>query len=312
MTSIIGKTLRLNSFVPSSDMKRDEQEIIRNLDYDELEKKFQIYKYYPSFIHNNDCSTPRLKAMICDKPIYAKASGAPTKADKAKRSEAKKAQKEERHRLRHERLQEKRDMKHEHRKERHMLREQHREERKTSRIAPPQNINETYVEHVEYAPDSESDVSKGPDSKTETKIQVKPEAIPAFNNPFGSGQATLVANDSVQGDANPREQEYFLRKNSISDRLRGLFFKRPGSEHPAKRSMSFDQTKTNLTSSRAAELSMMKLTENRRPSDDIRTYNFFYFFLSGLCFKTTNSKMIILFSTINPRGLQEAIMYPVV
>lgn len=274
MTSIIGKTFRLNTFAPGSDMKqRDEQEIIRNLDYDELEKKFQIYKYYPSFIHNNDCSTPRLKAMICSKPIYAKASGPTNKPDKAKKSEAKKAEREERHRLRHERVQEKREMKQEHRKERHMLREQHREERKTSRIAPPQNINETYVEHIEYAPESETDFSIRPDSKSEVKS--KPEPVPAFNNPFGSGQATLVANDSASGDANSKEPMGAVRRTSISDRLRGIFLKRPTTEHPAKRSMSFDQTKTNLTSSRAAELSMMKLTENRRPSDDIRTYTFF-------------------------------------
>lgn len=283
MTSIIGKTFRLNTFVPSNDSKeRDEQEIIRNLNYDELEKKFQIYKYYPSFFHNNECSTPRLKAMICNKPIYAKASGPIKKADKAKKSEARKIEREERHRLRHERLQEKHEMKHEQKKERHLLREQHREERKSSRIAPPRNINEMYVEHVEYAPDSESETSRGMNSKTEPKLEMNPELGPAFKNPFDSGQATLVTNDNQSGEGNRKEGENLIRRTSISDRLKGIFLKRPASEHSAKRSMSFDQTKTNLTSSRAAELSLMKLTENRRPSDDIRTYNILFDFPVGL------------------------------
>lgn len=49
-------------------------DFINALDYDDLERRFQIHKYYPKFIHNYDVSTPTIRSMICDKPIYLKAN----------------------------------------------------------------------------------------------------------------------------------------------------------------------------------------------------------------------------------------------
>ncbi|EEQ40989.1 hypothetical protein CLUG_05116 [Clavispora lusitaniae ATCC 42720] len=47
---------------------------VRTLDYDYLERNYNIHKYYPQFIHNTDISTPELRAELSDKPIYAQAS----------------------------------------------------------------------------------------------------------------------------------------------------------------------------------------------------------------------------------------------
>lgn len=286
MTSIIGKTFRINSYAPSSTAREmDEQELIRNLDYAELEEKFQIHKYYPAFIHNKDCLTPRLKAMICDKPIYSKAAVHTKKPEKAKKTQARKSRREEQHRLRTEHIQEKRDLRHEHKKEKHQLRAQHREERKSGRVVnPAKNIEIPFVEHVECVADDteDSDQSKIIHEKEPANPVAPAGKAPSFNNPFGSGQITLVANNSneIKHDrVDPRSDRNLNRRTSISERLKGLFIKKPVPlDIPAKRSMSFDQTKTNLTNSRAAEHAMMKLTENRRPSDDIRTY---FFFLTG-------------------------------
>ncbi|CAK9440264.1 uncharacterized protein LODBEIA_P43640 [Lodderomyces beijingensis] len=43
---------------------------IKNIDYDLLESKYQIFKYCPQYIHNYDISTPVLRDLIVDKPIY--------------------------------------------------------------------------------------------------------------------------------------------------------------------------------------------------------------------------------------------------
>lgn len=263
MTSIIGKTFRINSHTSNSDARElSDQEIIRKLNYEELEKRFQIYKYYPSFFHNNDCSTPRLKALICDKPIYAKASGTvpavEQKSRKAKRIEARKAD-----------MQERQNLKPDQKKEKHAPKEQKRHDRKESSNTV-KNIDKLSVEHIE-------DVS---DKETEKGLDEKHNNVSVFNNPFGSGQVTLQTKTSRTVGSDQRGQtdrSNLDRRVSISERLRGLFIKKSSHENPAKRSMSFDQTKTNMTTSRAAEHILMKLTENRRPSDEIRTYIFYSF-----------------------------------
>lgn len=48
--------------------------VLKNIDYDYLEKHFQIYKYYPSYVHNDEIRTPELKDLIIDKPIYNEAN----------------------------------------------------------------------------------------------------------------------------------------------------------------------------------------------------------------------------------------------
>ena len=44
------------------------------IDYEELESKFQMHKYYPKYFHNYDYSTPVIKDLIANKPIYSNAN----------------------------------------------------------------------------------------------------------------------------------------------------------------------------------------------------------------------------------------------
>lgn len=75
MTAILGKRIdKMTAGVRSSSYQPDNEDYIRTLDYDQLEKQFEIHKYYPKFIHNYDYSTPQIRAMLRDKPIYAKAN----------------------------------------------------------------------------------------------------------------------------------------------------------------------------------------------------------------------------------------------
>ncbi|EGW33163.1 uncharacterized protein SPAPADRAFT_50076 [Spathaspora passalidarum NRRL Y-27907] len=58
----------IQASLQSSD--NDEREIIKHIDYDMLERAYNIHKYYPQYIHNYDISTPVLRMLIVDKPIY--------------------------------------------------------------------------------------------------------------------------------------------------------------------------------------------------------------------------------------------------
>lgn len=58
---------------PSSEEAFD-QKFIRTADYEQLERVFQIHKYYPKFFHNDGISTPELRDLIVDKPIYKDAN----------------------------------------------------------------------------------------------------------------------------------------------------------------------------------------------------------------------------------------------
>lgn len=59
------------TFLLQSLKAKDEISLIN---YEELEKKFQIHKYYPKYFHNEEVSTPVIKELIHDKPIYSKAN----------------------------------------------------------------------------------------------------------------------------------------------------------------------------------------------------------------------------------------------
>lgn len=66
--------LLLNVYDDTEVEEINNDDLIKVLDYQELEEKFQIYKYYPKFIHNYDISTPQIKSLIVNKPIYSKAN----------------------------------------------------------------------------------------------------------------------------------------------------------------------------------------------------------------------------------------------
>ncbi|ABN66559.2 Phosphatidylinositol-4-phosphate 5-kinase and related FYVE finger-containing proteins [Scheffersomyces stipitis CBS 6054] len=60
--------------VPVEETEESNSEFIKSINYDSLEKKYDIHKYYPSYIHNCGISTPVLRDLIIDKPIYADAN----------------------------------------------------------------------------------------------------------------------------------------------------------------------------------------------------------------------------------------------
>lgn len=74
MTALIGKRGEKLTGPVRPDHQPDDEDYIKTLDYEELEKRFEIHKYYPKFIHNYDYSTPQIRQMLRDKPIYAKAN----------------------------------------------------------------------------------------------------------------------------------------------------------------------------------------------------------------------------------------------
>lgn len=136
-----------------------DDDFIKFLDYDDLERRFEIHKYYPNFIHNHDYLTPQIREMISDKPIYAKANEhlknfknpgsrktfiteidvvtgqmrVHEKIDKSEKKEARRKERRERKEERKEEKRERRDEKREERKERKDERKERKDERKDER-----------------------------------------------------------------------------------------------------------------------------------------------------------------------------------
>lgn len=73
MTALLKLGDKLNGLL-RPEYQPDDEDYIKTLDYEELEKRFDIHKYYPKYIHNYDYSTPQIRQMLRDKPIYAKAN----------------------------------------------------------------------------------------------------------------------------------------------------------------------------------------------------------------------------------------------
>lgn len=133
-------------------------ELIKKLNYEELEKNYEIHKYYPQFIHNQGISTPTIKELIIDKPIYSKANEhiegwknpgtrkaliteldietgelkryeQPDKAQRKDRREERRERREERKEDRKDRREERREDRKDRREERRERREDRREDR---------------------------------------------------------------------------------------------------------------------------------------------------------------------------------------
>lgn len=100
--------LLLNVYDDSESDEIDNDDFIKILNYQELEEKFQIFKYYPKFIHNGEISTPKLKSLIVNKPIYSKANSHVRELKQLKKQQ-KKERKELRNELKQERRQDKID-----------------------------------------------------------------------------------------------------------------------------------------------------------------------------------------------------------
>ena len=98
--------------------------VLKNIDYDYLEKHFQIYKYYPSYVHNDEIRTPELKDLIIDKPIYNEAN------KHVKRKKRKSVKQKQEEKVDKKALQQARELRKEQRQERQELRKEQRDERK--------------------------------------------------------------------------------------------------------------------------------------------------------------------------------------
>ncbi|KAI5949954.1 hypothetical protein KGF57_004464 [Candida theae] len=107
--------------------------VLKCIDYDYLEKHLEIYRYYPSYFHNDGITTPELKDLIIDKPIYNEANKhVKRKKRKSTKSKLREKNETEDATVSHHTnpLQEARQLRKEHREERRELRKEQRDERK--------------------------------------------------------------------------------------------------------------------------------------------------------------------------------------
>ena len=143
---------------------------IKNIDYEFLEEKFQMHKYYPQYIHNQEISTPVLRDLIVDKPIYADANKHVKRGIKQKKKN-KQNQKpsetlKESRRLRREQKEEFKTLKKENRQEQKELKREHREERRELRNQQKEN-KQSYNGHFMQKVNSLS-TANGGSNQTET------------------------------------------------------------------------------------------------------------------------------------------------
>ncbi|PVH13875.1 uncharacterized protein CXQ87_001993 [Candidozyma duobushaemuli] len=217
----------------ASDSPTDE-DFIKCLDYDELERKFGCFKYYPKFLNNYDYSTPEIKEMIGDKPNPGTKktfvteidveTGEMTVKEKMEKKD-RKARREERRARREER----RDDRKEDRKERKELRKEQKERRDLKKNGS--TVVDTTLPIIQNQPRGRQDsVATGNSGSTQNSgpmgapAKVEPSNGNAngtahangnantdgfrFNNPFGD-QSTLVS-----------EHEPKSRVNSIASKAR--------------------------------------------------------------------------------------------
>ena len=123
-----------------SDKSPSDRDFIDHLNYEELERKFCVYKYYPQYIHNVEAPTPMIKDLISDKPIYAQANRHVKKKQrqeqKHERREEKRALREEKKEERKQNREEKRDLRLQQRQERRELRQEQQVRSKQQQAYP--------------------------------------------------------------------------------------------------------------------------------------------------------------------------------
>lgn len=224
-----------------------DEDFIKCLDYDELERKFGCFKYYPKFLNNYDYLTPEIKEMIGDKPVYLKANkhlkgfknpgtkktfvteidvetGEMTVKEKTERKD-RKARKEERRARREER----RDDRKEDRKERKELRKEQKERRDVKKNGS--TVVDTTLPIIENQHRGRQDsVATGNSGSTQN---LGPMGAPAkVEPPNGNANGTAHANGNANTDGfrfnNPfgdqstlvSEHEPKSRVNSIASKAR--------------------------------------------------------------------------------------------
>lgn len=261
----------LNTFRPKDDFSL--------INYEELELKYEIYKYYPKFFHNEELSTPSIREMIVDKPIYAEANEHlkdwvnpgvmkiyETELDldsgKLKIRKERKEQKKQQRQLEKE---ERRDKREERKEERRERREDHREQHQQRRGG--EERKETSEEsNRRGSKDSRRQRKK---EKVELKrqferrrrlIESKERKTINFNNPWNKQDSLMI----YENQASTFDEE--SRKNSITSKLISLISNN-SDDYKLLKTNSFDQTKSAQTAGRKRSLF------KKRYSDQIGTYN---------------------------------------
>lgn len=244
-------------------------------DYEDLETKFDIHKYYPKYFHNYNYSTPVIKDMIADKPIYAEAN----KHNKAWRNpgarqtvsrtidldtgnittkpvgakEYKRAARNECKILHKDQRQEQREMRREQRHERKAVRKEHHQELQDIKRQPKADAEDDNIVLVKSwdnplaAPQPvrrsdgryPSDIS---DSAVLRRNHNKLNEPLRFNDPFDSTASTLVPHEST----NSRTK---LKTHSIAHTFKNLMKIEHHQEH----------NNTDLKSSRRSSVTANKL-----------------------------------------------------
>ncbi|CAR66305.1 DEHA2F08800p [Debaryomyces hansenii CBS767] len=266
--------LSLNSLGPPTD-----EDFIRNIDYDELEKKFHVRKYYPQFIHN-ELATPNLKEMIADKPIYAKANDHLTKEQKREQIK---------------------ELKRAYMREQKQIREQENLQRKREPVAnrwcngaatqrrasrPEQGTEDT--RRPRQMPYEDVGVMNGQGPHDTTQHEYKStignlkgysrhhsKHDMGFRNPFDSNQSTLIENDPTTSAVKTH------RQNSIAGKLMNFIKGRSDDESSDDNNLtlskSYDQTKSSMTTTRKKPKShsfKTKINEltNKKYTDNLGMY----------------------------------------
>lgn len=191
------------------DKSPSDRDLIDHLNYEELERKFCVHKYYPQYIHNVEAPTPMIKDLISDKPIYAQANRHVKKKQrheqKQERREEKRALREGRKEERKHNREEKRNLCLQQRQERRELRqEQHA--RSKQQQAYPRHVNNDTLDFKSNGTNASANSNANADANgsstkdvhihnhihvnvTAPKIDDTDELT--FRNPFGSKPPTF-------------------------------------------------------------------------------------------------------------------------
>lgn len=102
-------------------------QFIRNVDYNQIEEEFGVVKYYPNYVHNPHISTPELKSLIEDKPIYKQVKNREFK------KELRKNQRKQMKQLKQQQKEERKEVRDHIREDRRESRDQIKEEKKEFR-----------------------------------------------------------------------------------------------------------------------------------------------------------------------------------
>lgn len=274
------------TFLLQSLKAKDEISLIN---YEELEKKFQIHKYYPKYFHNEEVSTPVIKELIHDKPIYSKANAHvkdfknpgvlkiyETELDLTSGKLKIKKESMDADGGGYSQNEDVRRSRGELKEDRRALREEKREERKQERH---ERIEERRVQRRGSIADSLArlDLDTRMERKKERKrtkkelqrqlrerqklIASKEKPFIQFKSPFDK-ESFLIYNNQYEDD----------RRSSITSKLRSIISNNSDDLSLSKIS-SFDQTKSVMTSGRKKKLFRKRLSE-QLGMYDIFTFDF--------------------------------------